>query len=707
MYEVIKSLKISSSVLSLKVLDDKIVLLTNQYLLLFIDKKSLEITYQKQITNKFEAKHSYDKSFAISSNLDFLITTSSTNASFLLKYTNSLKNINKIQANKGELYCCEFNHKSDTLAIGGEDGKVFFYSIIDNKIVNSLKTRPDYISDIKYSKDDKFAAISSFDKTTIIYSFDISNEIKSFDTKSVVERSIFIHNSKKLVSVTRDKKFIVSDIQTGVITESEFIFNEWPSSMIDINDNYTVVGTRGNTLYIINHTNGTILSSIIFDNIGIVSIEVDSSRLYITFADGEIKIIDMNSHIAKFKLNIKLNKFSQASKLIEENIFLATDESASKFDEEWINILYSTKKLIVENKEDEAKKLASPFFFDSNKKDEFLFCLGHIAHYKQFSDLIKEKKYIDAFKLADKFEFLKKSKDFEALEKHFLKIFHHCKLLFSKDELESIQSAKKIILPYSQVLSKKSLVNNLISKHKIFINADRLIKERKFRQYFTLVKQNEFLQEEELYNKVILIGNVTFNKLNIYEQEQNYDKAIDITKYLKDFLPIKGIVEEKEKRLIAKQNVQKYIEENDIENLYKLVLEEPSIDSYIPFIKYHENFLALKEKAHEFANNGDVKNVLTLLNNYLSIEYTIHNVAQEFKIAYLMQIKMHLENSYEIVNWNLTILKYKSMFGLDNELINILDELNFNEDIEDVSSSDTFNGYVTNGFEDSVIVLIE
>ena len=707
MYEIIKSLKISSSVLSLKVLDDKIVLLTNQYLLLFFDKKSLEIIYQKQISNKFEPKHSYDKSFAISNNLDFFITASDTNSSFLLKYEKSLKSIAKIKANKGALYCCEFNHKSDTLALGGEDGKVFFYSLMDKRVVNSLKTRPDYISDIKYSNNDQYASISFFDKTTIIYSFDIANEIKSFETASVVERSIFVDNNKKLASITRDKKFIVSDIQTGIMAESAFEFNEWPSVMIDINENFTVVGTRGNTLYILNHAKGTILSSINFDNIGIVSIQVDISRLYVTFADGEIKIIDMSSNLDKFKLSIKLNKFSDASKLIEENIFLAIDKSASKFDEEWTNILYSTKKLIVDNKEDAAKKLAAPFFFDSSKKDEFLFCLGHIDHFKQFSDFVKEKKYIDAFKLADKYEFLKKSKDFEALEKHFLKIFHHCKLLFSKDDLESIQSAKKIILPYSQIVSKKSLVNNLIKKHKIFINAERLIKERRFRQYFILVKENSFLREEELYNRVILIGNVTFNKVNIYEQEQKYDKAIEIIRYLKDFLPIKEIVDKKEKKLMAKQNINKYIEENDMQKLYKLAINEPSIHSYIPFISYHEKFLELKAKAHVFANNGDVKNVMLLLNEYLCIEYTIHTVAQEFKTAYLMEIKMNLKNSYESVDWNLTILKYKSMFGLDNELINILDEQNFNEDIQDVSSSDTFNGYETIGFDDSVIVFIE
>ena len=211
-----------------------------------------------------------------------------------------------------------------------------------------------------------------------IYSFDRACEVGYLDGNSVIERIAFVNNNSKLVAITRNKTFITYDIQTDISTESAFEFDEIPTTLLEINNNHSVVGTKSGSMYIIDNLKGTLLSTFKFDNVGIVSIESDENRLYVAFIDGEIKIIDMHSNRDKFRLLLKLNNFSDASKLIEDNNFLIIDESAKKFDEEWVEVFSIAKKLIIKNNEIEAKEIVTPFFFDPQKKDEYIFCLDNI-----------------------------------------------------------------------------------------------------------------------------------------------------------------------------------------------------------------------------------------------------------------------------------------------------------------------------------------
>ena len=706
MFEVVKSLQVSGSVLALKISPEKIFTLTNQYLYIVYDKKSLTVLDNKKISNKFENKYAYDKSFAISSKSDFFITTTESLKSHLMKYGESLSNVATIELNKKAVYCSSFNHAGDILAIGGEDGKLFFYSLKDKKTIKSLPTQSDFISNITFSKDDKLVAVSSFNKKTIIYSCDKASEIAVLQCSEVVEASIFIDNNSKLLTVTRDKKYTIHSIRMGIEAKYSFEFREWPTALIDINEKYSVVGDRGNSLYIINHQKGTILTTIGLDNKGIVSLKIESGRLYVAFVDGEIKIIDINSNLDKFTLNLKLKNFVEASKLIEKNIFLATNELTAEFDKEWIDVLSNAKKLLVAEKRTEAEDIVKPFFFDIEKKDEFIFCLGNLNHFKDFSILIEEKNYPEAFKLADKYEFLKKTKDFEAIEKYFFNIFQHCKQLFTKNDPQGIESAKKILATYSQVPSKRILVNNLMIRYKIFILAEKFIKERNFKEYCLLVQNNPFLKDEEIYNRVITIGNNTLNHLNIYQQEQNYPKALEVAHYLQDFLSFKNIIDKKIESIAKYEKLLHKIEDKNLHDTYKIIKEDSQLEIFPPFLTLHEEFLELKEEAHQFANAGDATSMLSCLNPYLNIDYTLDAIAQEFKLAYLAQIKVYLTDSIQtVINWKETFVLYSSFFGIDNELLSLLDGYKFDGNFTEQQISQHPKGYKENNFVESVIVL--
>ena len=706
MFKVSTSLNLTGSVVRIKATQDNIFALTNQYTYAIYDKKTLAILKNKKISNNFQSKHIYNKSFAISENFDLFVTTPDVTKSFLLKYNDSLSKEATISLSKKDIYCSSFNHKADTLAIGGEDGRVFFYSIKEKQVVKSLPTRSDFISNINFSKDDKFVAISSFDKTIAIYSFYTESQIAFIECDDVVEASMFFENNSKLLIATRDKKYSMYHIETGIQTKYPFEFEEWPTAMVEINDRYSVVGDRGNSLYVIDNQKYSILPILKLDNKGIVSMEIDGGHLYVAFVDGEIKIIDIYDDLEEFKLSLKLHDFSKASKLIEKNIFLITDEVVRKFDEEWPNILSHARNLLATNQEKEAKSMVQPFFFDLEKEEEFLLCFGGIEYYKMFSRFIEEKKYVAAFKLADQYEYLKKSKDFESIEKYFVKIFQHCKQLFKKGDLESVSAAKKILLSYSQIPSKRILVNNLALRHKLFAQAEQLVKERNFKDYFLFVERNPFLKDEEIYNRAVMIGDNTLYRLNTYMQEENYDKALEATAYLSDFLHIKETVDKKIGMIKSYQTLIQNIEENNIFESYRCIEEDSTLQTFLPFLTFHEKFIELKEEAHVFAKEGNVEKIMECFDDYFEVKYTMHMVAQEFKHLYLKQIKIYLDASNQsVVNWEETLFAYSAFFGLDNELISMLGLYEFDYVPPSELEKRPLNGYEKIDFIQSVIVL--
>ncbi|MFA6191160.1 MAG: hypothetical protein WC665_02310 [Sulfurimonas sp.] len=707
MFDLITSIRVDSSILSMRISDEKVMLLTNQYLLLVYSKNSFKVLEKKHLSSEFETRHVYEKSFALSPKMDIFFTASNSPKSFLLRNRDDLQNMETLSFHRKPVSCAKFNNASDIIAIGGEDGKVFFYSLLDNNIVASLKTRPDYISNITFSKDDKFASISSFDKTNAIYSFDRACETRSFVSADVIEKSIFVEDNSKLICISRNKKLIQFDLQTNATLVSEFLFEEWPTCILEIASSYILVGTKGKYLYLVNYEKMEILSTITLDNSGVTLLKIFAGELYISFIDGEIKVINLNSNLEQFILNLKLNKFHEASQLIENNIFLVIHESAKKFDEVWNDTLSDAKKLLASNQKDEAKKLVIPFFFNKSKHDEYMFCLGHIEHYTLFTKLIEEKKYIKAFQAADEKEFLKKTKDYESLEKYFIKIFHNCKLLFTKGDLQSIAKARDTLKDFALIKSKKELITNLLLRYKVFVSADNLIKERKFKLYFILVRQNKFLEDEEIYNRVLLIGNQTFSKLLIYEQEQNYTKALEIAGYLKDFLPLTQRVEQKINVLNIKQSLYKNIMDNNISMVYNVVEKESEFETFLPFIEFHERFLNLKRNAHEIAKYGDAVGLLRVFEEYMNLEYTIHLIAQEFKIAYLAQIDKAISSiSIKKIDWIESLKMYESYFGLDNELVCLSDTFNLSDYMIKVNNSGKFDGYKNKKFTDSVIVHI-
>ena len=431
MYYTLKSLYNNSPIVAFNIIDDKVLLLNNQYRFLVFDTKNYDVLYQKEISTSFESRHAYDTSMSISNTQELLLTQVKSLKSHLIKFTDKLSNVATVSLHKGDISCSTFSHNAKMLTIGGEDGKAYIYSVEDKEVLRTFPRRPDYVSHISFSQDDKFISIHYFDNSNIIYSFDKGTIVHEYKSDNVVAKALFPKTNNASINITKDTKIFKYDFKEEKNIELDFSIDEWPSAILHLNEDFVILGTRSKYLYILDVSKQIIIAKLDLENIGVTSLFIDKEKLYINFIDGELRILDMANALEEFELSLKLKKFKEATQLLQKNIFLAIHPSARKYDEDWKDVLLKAKKSLAANEKKTAEDMVKPFLFDPKKEEQFLFCLGNVQDYKLLLNHIESRRYIDALVLVDEKDYLRQTKEYEALNKHFIKRIHDAKFLFA------------------------------------------------------------------------------------------------------------------------------------------------------------------------------------------------------------------------------------------------------------------------------------
>jgi len=704
----LKTMQVYSCVSSIKIVDNKIYTLNTGNVLNIFSKKSFAELAKHILIQDSSQRHLYDKTYAISSNMYFYASKYSDKGGslFLLKDDKIIEKA-YLDFHDEPVSVSTFSNNSQLLAIGGEDGKVFFYDLNFEKSIFSFNPRSDAISSISFSKNDKFTCVAAYDKSIIIYNILSNKKIREVELSDAVEDSIFLDNSLKIIGITRDKKlFLYDEERVETLKYSDFEFRSWPSVIIEIGYKHLLVATRSDILYLINSETLEITKEIILTNIGVKTLAIDEDSLYIGYIDGSIEVIDTMSGYKEFELNLKINKFDVATSLIEKNSFLLAFEVALKYDTIWEQVLDMAKTHILKKDEEKALKLVKPFFFDKKKEQEYNFLNANKNDISHFVELVKSEKDILAFRFADEIKHLKNTKEYATIEKRWQRVYQTCKLMFEKENTESSQKAINTLKRYAVIASKRKEIDNLIKNYKNFITAYKLVKARSFKLYFLLVKKRPFLAEEELYNKVNQIGYQTYLKLLDFENKEEFEKATAIAKYLLDFTDFAEKATEHIELIKLKSELQKSIDNDDIGAVYDIVNSTLRLENYKPFINYHKKFNNKRVKALEFAKNGKTEDVYALLIEYLTIEYLINSIALVFKLSYLSEMKNVAETNFDFIHWIKTLERYNLIYGLDNEILSFAKEFKLEELLAKYRSKYEDKDFKNSVFYDSIVVFL-
>lgn len=666
---------------------------------------SLKVSKSIQVTKNAESPHRYSHAFGISPLTYFCIPIFGEKKAFIIEFDGSKpKPIATLDDHDGDIESSAFSQDGRFFATGGQDGRVFFYDGRSFLPIASLLARSDYISTIRFSKSGEFVAISGFDKFTLVFDMLRHKIAFNFVTSDVVEDSAFFDKDEKLILVCRNNASIIFSLKDGKIISQEYPFAFWPTSIaIDSEENYALVGTRSDTLYVIALKDNTKAMEIKDEHAGIASLTFSHNHLYIGSIDGSLLIIDYNEGKDELKASLDRKDYKSAREAINKNVFLSIHPLTKVFDEVWPEILHQAIDLLNQDCIEEAVELTAPFVVNPSKKNEFDFYLAQKDGVKTFLELISKKDYPKAYEMLQTTKFLVKTQAYEKLENIWNKAFFNAKKLLIENANVNKRLAEQTLAPFNNT-PKKELIVQLLRNCDVFEKAEALIKKQNFKEYFSLTFQFSFLRDTDLYKKVLLVGERMLANLIELEKNFRYDEAKKIAETLLVFPTLKRNANERIVLMQQKESLLTAIEAKDIKKVYSLIDEIESLRSMQQFKDFTKDFLRHYEEAKPYAYSGNAKHAMVLFGEYLEINYWVDKIGSLLKIAYLKQIEKNLHNIE--VNWVITLKRYFERYGKSFELIKLLQNHEAKAILDQFEGDGEGDGYRRYGFVDSIVIYL-
>ncbi|TLD84409.1 hypothetical protein LS70_002360 [Helicobacter sp. MIT 11-5569] len=696
--------QLQGSVLSIVPSKDSTLCVDNTFHIAEINS-SLKISKSAQVIKNAESPHRYSHAFGISPQAFFCIPIFGEKKAFILKFKDyKPEHIATLNDHDGDIESSAFSHDGHFFATGGQDGRVFFYDGKSFLPIISLLARSDYISTIKFSKSGEFVAISGFDKFTLIFDMLRHKIAFNFSTSDVVEDSAFFDNDEKLILVCRNNASIIFSLRDGKIISTEYPFAFWPTSIaIDSEENYALVGTRSEILYVIALKDNTKTIEIKNDHAGTASLTFSLEHLYIGSIDGALLIIDYNEGKEELKESLDKKDYKSAREAINKNIFLSIHPLTKVFDEVWPEILHQAIDLLNQDSIEEAIELTAPFVVNPTKKSEFDFYLAQKGGVKTFLELINKKDFTKAYEMLQTTKFLTKTQAYEKLENIWNKAFFNAKKLLIENANANKRLAEQSLAPFNNT-PKKELIIQLLRNCDVFEKAEALIKKQNFKEYFSLTFQFSFLRETDLYKKVLIVGERMLANLIELEKNFHYDEAKQIAETLLVFPTLKRAANERIVLMQQKETLLNAIEAKDIKKVYSLIDEIESLRSMQQFKDFTKDFLRHYEEAKPYAYDGNAKHAMVVFGEYLEINYWVDKIGSLLKIAYLKQIERAL-NDPEI-NWIITLKRYFERYGKSFELVKLLQNHEAKAILDQFEGEGEGDGYRHYGFVDSIVIYL-
>lgn len=680
-----------------------IAILDNAYFLTLLDSSDFGVLKSVHLTKSGEPPHRYSNAYCIAPKDYFCVPIIGTKKGIILELGATLAKRAIIHWHDSDIECSAFSPDRRYLATGGQDGKVFIFEGGSFRLLSSIIPRADYINNLVFSTNSELIAASGFDKFTVIFDLARNKTRSTFQTPDVAERAAFFDENQKLYLILRNGASVIYDVVNRETLSTENPFSFWPSALaISPDERFALVGTRSDTLYVIDLKENTRVLEIKLETSGISSLAFAADHLLIGSIDGMVAVVDYKLGEAVLEESLQAKDYHRAREAVEQNLFLTIHPMMSLFDEDWPEILQQSITLLNENRIDEAVELSDPFTIDPRKKREFDFYLAQKDVVSEFAELVKHRDYVKAYEMTLMVKFLTKTLSYEELELQWNKSFAHAKKLLEENHALYLKKAEAMLKPFDCSV-KKELITHLLKNAKVFTQADQLLKKRDFKGYFSLTNQFGFLRDTELYKKVLALGEKMLGDLLEHEKNGRLEQAEEVAKYLLLFPTFKRATTERLILMQQKRALLDAISKNNIKRAYEITLEHEALRNLPEFKAFSKDFEDRFERAKGYAFEGAAKRVMLTLSVYMEVPYWIDRIGSLLKIAYLQEIQNRLQESG--INWPLTIRRYVERYGKDTELERLLaTNMELLAILEEIEGEGDREGYRRHKFVDEMVI---
>ncbi|MEA2092049.1 MAG: WD40 repeat domain-containing protein [Campylobacterota bacterium] len=667
--KIAKEINFKEAIIKIKILDDGTLLVVDSKTIVrFLDIKTLNtITgFKGNISHLRYKNHVVD---FCSDGSHFVVLSADCREARLYD-AKTKKILTKIDRHHGEVSCVAIDPKNRYMFSCGDDGKSFAIDIKNKRIAFILPAHVDTVNEIAFSENGEWIATASYDKKIQIFNTTMMARKHRLIAHADPVMKVHFLSEHRLFSVDKKSNGIIWDYYKGkVITRLEGIHDDVLHITTSSDDKFLFLGTQLGYILVYEMQSYKALSKKyikLHSAITALDFDKETRQLMVGTQNGDLLFYDIYEGEKYIKELLQAQEHEAIQRYVEKNPLLAY----TKIYQLVINLWDTTLKKAILSLELGDKQAAINLFkhFKNipSKNSIMQKVMLEYEEFGKFALLAKQGKLALAYSLASKHPMYKDSKVYRALEAGWKNTF----ALAQKYAIDprGAEKARDILAPYRGITQKTKLIQELLTKSEVYKRFRVAIGQKDFKVAFELVKQHPFLKEFADYDALMNYADSLY--INSQKLLQNGDthSAIKILRVLVDFSDFSEEVRVLMKEIETKQKFFNAIEEGDVASAYNFLSVSDELQDSKDGKKLLQEWSDDIVKANEYALDGNVKEVSSILNRYMKISSKNSALANIYGWCYIAQLEDALEHKKEQSVIENGIKNYILYFGLQEQI---------------------------------------
>lgn len=703
MFYTMEKLLSDATIVSLQSCTDEIFLFDKNFTL-YRFNEDCKLTNKQLLIPNQESLHTFNRSVSFApKSKRMLVPYGQKPMDLLLDISEKPKIVKKVTEPRKTVEATIFSPQGNYFAIGDASGRTHVFESESSKLVTALNPRPDYISCLRFSHNERFLASCAYDKSVIIFDLVLNIEVATLKTQDIVESVAFFDNDRSMAMMQRNGAFQVYYLDERKLDSEKNLFVSWPTtSVLTKDERHLLVGLKNGSLCAVNLEKQELVFDEKVSGSGVTQMLLEKSMLMVANEKSATMLIDIEHDLEKFVNALKIKDHSNLKDMIGHNIFLVLEKD---YDAEMIELYEPLFKkvtfLIQKGKLEAAKTLVEPYENDPKIMNNFTQLANSEEHIKKLAIFVSERNIVDAYNLVEKYQVLRDTPAAIELEYLWQAAFGKAKRLCKSYDVVSFKKAESVLEPFKRVVSKQAEIHALLKNIKVYVAADDLVSRRKFKEYFALVAKAPFLAKNEVHKNVI---NMSQNILKKFKQaivSNEFAKAKEMVTFLAPFSNVEKEYTKLKISLVSRIKFFEAIRANDINTIFALAKDNMDLRLLKEYDTIEEKFKTLSKQALELAFQAKVSSVLKVFEPYKEVTLFEDKIASLVKIAYLSEMKQVADD--ETVNWKVIFTKFIGYFGKSDDLLHVASQINRMDILKSIKVASDRYGYKKQALATSIL----
>ena len=600
----------------------------------------------------------------------FLATLSSDVRESRLYNAKKKKLVAKVTRHHGEVSCVKLDPNNRFMLSGGDDGKVFAIDTKSGKLMFTLPSHVDTINDIAFTKNANWVATASYDRKVTLFNLITMKMKERLRAHSAPVMHLRFFQKNKLLSIDKDSKAIVWDIQKAKVHKRlQGIHDDVRKITMSVDERFLFLGTAlGYVLVYDMETFEVIHNRFVKISSPITAMEFDGEKnhLLVGTEDGFLIVYDIFEGVETIKELLKKQQLDLVQAEVDKNPLLKYTNVYDLVSNFWEKSYEKARIALEAGQNEKAKLILTQFKHNPayNKKIQKLF--RDYEQYGKFVEFAKQGKLPMAYSLANSFPIYKESKIYKALEKQWRATFAKAQKLIL--DPKTAQQAKDILVPYRGISEKTKYIQELLSKSSVYTRFRDAIGKKDFKMAMELVKRNPFLHELPEYTTLITFADNLYIKTHDAIAKNDFNTAVKYLQILENFDDFKEEAQEQLHNINLKQKFQLAVSSNNIADAYDAMTELEELQETPEGQKLIHQWDEDINIANTYAVTGDILGVKKSLEKYMEITSKYTPLATMFAWTYISQLEQAMQQKQDKSVIEKGIKNYISIFGVTDQI---------------------------------------